>query len=111
MASTFTLITECSADAESVTWRARHFGIWFTMTSRITALERPIRFVDEQVKGPFTVFVHEHSFEQLPGGSRMTDTITLGSPLLGRLAERLILVPYLRRLVASRNAVLISALI
>lgn len=24
---------------ETVTWRARHFGIWFTMTSKITALD------------------------------------------------------------------------
>lgn len=47
---------------ETVTWRARHFGIWFTMTSRITSLERPNRFVDEQVRGPFRSFHHEHVF-------------------------------------------------
>ncbi len=34
----------------------------------------------------------------------MTDTIELASPIFGVLAERLILVPYLRRLIASRNA-------
>jgi putative xylitol transport system substrate-binding protein len=38
---------------ETVTWRARHFGIWFTMTSKITELEKPTRFVDQQVRGPF----------------------------------------------------------
>ena len=52
---------------EEVTWRARHFGIWFTMTSRIVELDRPHRFVDEQVKGPFRSFVHEHSFTPSPG--------------------------------------------
>ncbi|MGW9631334.1 SRPBCC family protein [Agromyces sp. NPDC055520] len=49
---------------ETVTWRARHFGIWFTMTSQITALERPTRFVDEQTHGPFRSFHHEHSFSR-----------------------------------------------
>ncbi|MCD2444153.1 SRPBCC family protein [Agromyces sp. SYSU K20354] len=95
---------------ETVTWRARHFGIWFTMTSKITALERPHRFVDEQVEGPFKAFTHVHAFEQVDGGSRMVDTITVASPLLGRLAERLVLVPYLRRLIAGRNKQLVEAL-
>lgn len=95
---------------ETVTWRARHFGIWFTLTSRITELDRPTRFVDAQVRGPFTVFVHEHRFEQVANGCRMTDTITVGSRILGRLVERWILVPYLRRLIATRNAYLLERL-
>lgn len=89
---------------ETVTWRARHFGIWWTMTSQITALHRPTHFVDQQVRGPFKTFIHEHRFEQLTTGSRMTDTITLASPIFGTVAERLVLVPYLRRLIAKRNA-------
>lgn len=95
---------------ETVTWRARHFGLWFTMTSEISELERPVRFVDRQVRGPFTVFVHEHRFEQHSGGTRMTDRMTVGSPFFGRLAERSILVPYLRRLIATRNAHLLAAM-
>ena len=95
---------------ETVTWRARHFGIWWTLTSQITALDHPSRFVDQQVRGPFKTFVHEHRFEQLPAGSRMTDTITLASPIFGTLAERLVLVPYMRRLIAERNAHLVAAI-
>ena len=45
---------------EEVTWRATHFHVPFTMTSRITELERPHRFVDEQTRGPFRRFHHEH---------------------------------------------------
>lgn len=78
---------------QTVTWRARHFGIWFTMTSKITTLDRPRRFIDEQVSGPFKVFAHEHTFEDRSGGCRMTDTITVASPIFGTLAERLVLVP------------------
>jgi ligand-binding SRPBCC domain-containing protein len=42
---------------DTVTWRARHFGIAFQMTSAITDYERPIRFVDEQQRGPFSAVV------------------------------------------------------
>lgn len=90
---------------DAVTFRARHLGIWFTMTARVTEMDEPTRFVDEQTRGPFRSFRHEHSFEATPqGGTKMTDTIELASPIFGVLAERLILVPYLRRLIASRNA-------
>jgi len=95
---------------ETVTWRARHLGVWWTMTSQITTLDRPIRFVDQQVRGPFRSFIHEHRFERLEAGSRMTDTVTLASPVFGSLAERLVLVPYLRRLIRNRNAHLLAAL-
>lgn len=95
---------------ETVTWRARHFGIWFTMTSKITELDKPSRFVDQQVRGPFKTFVHEHRFDSVGGECRMTDTITVGSPIFGRLAERMVLVPYLRRLITRRNRHLIAEL-
>ncbi len=94
---------------ESVTWRARHFGIPFTMTSRITALDRPHRFVDEQVRGPFRVFRHEHVFRTDGSVTVMVDTLTVGSPVFGVLAEQLVLVPYLRRLIRQRNAHLVAA--
>jgi uncharacterized protein (UPF0548 family) len=95
---------------ETVTWRARHFGIWFTMTSQITGLEKPDSFVDEQVRGPFRSFRHEHRFVRDGDATVMTDTLTIESPALGRLAERLILVPYLRRLIRQRNNHLLVSL-
>lgn len=95
---------------ETVTWRARHFGIRFTMTSRITALDRPDRFVDEQVRGPFRSFHHEHTFAVDGTETVMVDTLTIASPVFGRLAERLVLVPYLRRLITERNRYLVASL-
>lgn len=91
---------------DEVTWSARHFGLPFTMTSAITAFDRPVRFVDEQQRGPFATWWHEHTFAaQGAGVTLMTDTITYAAPLgpLGRLAERAVLDRYLRRLVAGRN--------
>lgn len=94
---------------ETVTWRAWHFGIPFRMTSRITALERPHRFVDEQTTGPFRLFRHEHLYVERDGTTIMTDRVTLASPVFGRVAERLVLVPYLRRLLIRRAARLVAS--
>ena len=95
---------------ETVTWRARHFGIRFTMTSQVTSLERPHRFVDEQVRGPFRSFHHEHVFTRDGSETVMIDTLTIGSPIFGRLAERVVLVPYLHRLIGQRNRHLLASL-
>jgi ligand-binding SRPBCC domain-containing protein len=97
---------------ESVTWRARHFGIPWRMTSRITAYEAPVRFVDEQVRGPFRRWHHEHLFAARDGGTLMTDVIEFEAPLgvLGRAVSATVLRPYLRRLILQRNAVLAATL-
>lgn len=90
---------------ESVTWRARHFGIPFTMTSRITEWDRPRRFVDEQVRGPFRAFHHEHRFDVADGTTTMTDRLRFDAPLgpIGRLVERLVLGRYLEQLIEQRG--------
>lgn len=94
---------------ETVTWRARHFGIWWSMTSRITAVDPPTRFEDVQERGPFAWFRHEHRFEALPGdGTRMRDRWEHRSPFgpLGWLADRLVLGRYMRHQLETRNAAL-----
>lgn len=97
---------------ESVTWSARHFGIRFRMTSQITALERPTRFVDEQISGPFKRWWHEHEFIVHDGTTLMVDRIEFNAPfgLLGRLVEKLTLERYMQRLVQQRNEWLKRAL-
>ncbi|MFK4728541.1 SRPBCC family protein [Agromyces mediolanus] len=95
---------------EQVTWSARHFGVRFRMTSRITAYDRPHRFVDEQLRGPFAVFRHEHRFEPADGGTVMRDHVRFRAPFgpLGRLVE-----PVLRRhlvqLIDQRNQYVATA--
>lgn len=95
---------------EFVTWRARHFGITWTMTSAITEWERPHRFVDEQRTGPFASFRHEHRFEPVASGTRLVDHVEFEAPfgVLGRIAERLVLARYLRRLIDVRNRFLVA---
>lgn len=97
---------------DTVTWRARHFGVRFTMTSAITAYESPHRFVDEQVSGPFRRWWHEHRFEETAAGTRMVDLVEFESPAgpIGRLADALFLTRYMTRLLDQRNAWLAGAL-
>ncbi|MBP1232426.1 ligand-binding SRPBCC domain-containing protein [Arthrobacter sp. PvP102] len=92
-------------EGQEVTWRARHFGLPVRMTSRITSLEYPARFVDEQVRGPFQSFRHVHEFEATATGSIMTDRVEFTAPFgpLGRIAEKLVLRRYLERLIAVRG--------
>ncbi|MET7964893.1 SRPBCC family protein [Micromonospora zamorensis] len=92
---------------DEVTFRARHLGPRWCMTSRITVYERPHRFVDEQTRGPFSAFRHEHHFQGLDGGgTRMTDRVTMSAPWgpLGAVATRVLVAPYLRRLLRQRAA-------
>jgi ligand-binding SRPBCC domain-containing protein len=95
---------------EFVTWRARHFGITWTMTSVITEWDRPVRFVDEQRSGPFKSFHHEHRFVEVDGGTSAHDVVRFAAPLgpLGRLAEQLVLKRYLPHLIDVRNEFLVT---
>lgn len=90
---------------QEVSWQARHFGIPLTMTSRVTGFDFPHSFTDEQVKGPFKSFRHVHEFETTAGGSIMTDRVEFTAPfgLLGRVVEKLVLRPYLQRLIRDRG--------
>ena len=99
------VVTGLIGEGQEVTWRARHFGIPLTMTSRITALEFPTSFTDEQVSGPFKAFRHVHEFQSLATGSIMTDRVEFTAPFgfLGRLAENLFLRRYLMRLISNRG--------
>ncbi len=98
---------------DTVTWRARHFGIAFWMTSAITEYDYPQRFVDEQQRGPFRRWWHEHTFTVMAtGATQMTDVVEFRSPLglLGSMADRLVLDRYLPHLLRQRNAWLKNAL-
>ena len=91
---------------EEVTWRAWHFGVPFAVTSRITELDRPRRFVDEQARGPFRSFRYEHLFARRDNRTVMTDRVQFKAPVgvIGFAVERVLLEWYLRRLIAARGA-------
>ena len=91
---------------ESVTWKARHFGVWQKLTSEITEFKYPDYFVDEMVKGAFKSFRHEHYFKEKENNmTEMIDKFSYESPLgiLGSLADKLFLKRYMTDLLDKRN--------
>jgi ligand-binding SRPBCC domain-containing protein len=90
---------------QEVTWKARHFGVLITHTSRITAYDRPRYFRDYMVRGSFRRFYHDHFFEVRDGATLMKDVMQFSAPLgfLGSLAERLVLKRHMLALLARRN--------
>ncbi|MGX1159986.1 hypothetical protein FBY31_1653 [Arthrobacter sp. SLBN-100] len=92
-------------EGQDVTWRARHLGLPLTMTSRVTEFTFPSSFTDEQIRGPLKFFRHVHEFEATPGGCIMTDRVEFTAPFgfVGRTAEKLVVRPYLQRLIRDRG--------
>jgi ligand-binding SRPBCC domain-containing protein len=93
---------------DSVTWRAKHFGIWQTLTSKITEFDFPHHFTDEMVAGAFKSFRHEHLFFPVNGQTVMKDIFVFESPygIIGELANCLFLGNYMTKLLEKRNEVI-----
>jgi ligand-binding SRPBCC domain-containing protein len=93
---------------DEVTWRARHFGVWQHLTSRITMFERPFHFRDSMVRGAFRCFDHDHFFAQQGEITVMRDVFDYQSPfgILGRAADRLFLTGYMRRFLLTRSTLI-----
>ncbi|NQV15506.1 SRPBCC family protein [bacterium] len=93
---------------ETVTWRARHFGISQHLTARISVFERPYRFRDTMEKGAFKRFDHDHIFERKNGKTIMHDVFDYDSPLafLGKIFDKLILEKYMTKFFIDRNTLM-----
>src|SRR4030095_6224210 len=78
---------------QEVTWRGRHFGVWQSLTVRVTVFERPTHFGDAMVRGAFRSMEHHHYFEPSATGTTMRDVFSFESPfdILGRMANFLFL--------------------
>lgn len=90
---------------ETVTWRGKHFGIYLTHKSVISAMKIPHYFVDEMMEGKFKSFKHQHTFLEVNGITIMKDEIQFESPfgILGKLFDYLILKNYLTNFIKERN--------
>ena len=73
-----------------IEYRIQLFGVPFSWLTEITRWEPGIRFVDEQISGPFRLWVHEHRFEPAEDSStRVRDEVSYSLPFgpIGRLGH------------------------
>lgn len=63
-----------------IDYRLRLHGIPIRWKTEISAWEPPNRFVDHQLKGTYRYWHHEHTFEEIEGGTLVKDCVHYGVP-------------------------------
>lgn len=86
-----------------IDYRLRLHGIPLTWKTEITAWDPPRRFVDEQIRGPYRLWVHEHIFEEDGEGTIVEDYVRYAAPL-GWLVNRLLVARDLKAIFGYREA-------
>jgi ligand-binding SRPBCC domain-containing protein len=74
-----------------IDYRLRLRGFPLRWQSEITVWEPPGRFVDEQRRGPYRQWIHEHTFEERDGGTLARDMVqyaVIGGRLINTLFVR-----------------------
>jgi len=86
-------------------YRLRLHGVPVRWQSEISVWEPPCRFVDRQIKGPYRLWVHEHTFADDDGGTLVGDSVEYSVPG-GTLVQRLLVAPDLERIFDYRHKIL-----
>ncbi len=89
-----------------IEYRIKIFGIPIHWRTRIDELDRPKRFVDRQVTGPYDEWVHLHEFQRVPAGTQIRDVVRYRMPMgfLGIIAHRLFVSRMLGRIFDYRRS-------
>lgn len=90
-----------------IDYRLRIHGIPVRWKTRIVAWNPPQSFVDEQIGGPYRVWIHEHRFSEHEGGTFCEDSVRYAPPG-GALIHKLFVERDVREIFAYRRARLIQ---
>ncbi len=75
-------------DGSIIEYRLKVHGLPIFWRTRITGWSPPFFFRDEQLRGPYRYWIHEHSFEETDGGTRIKDFVRY-QPLGGFITNSL----------------------
>ena len=91
-----------------IDYTIRVLGLRMRWTTMITTYDPPSKFVDEQLKGPYSFWHHTHAFVEENGGTRMVDTVRYALPFgaVGALAHPLVVRRQMRRIFEYRAKVI-----
>ena len=75
-----------------IRYRLRVHKVPVNWTTEIVEWKPPLRFVDIQLKGPYTLWRHQHTFAVERGGTTISDRVSYSLPLgpLGQIVHALI---------------------
>jgi ligand-binding SRPBCC domain-containing protein len=96
-----------------IDYRLRLHGLPIRWRTEITLWEPPFRFIDTQRRGPYSEWVHTHSFAERDGGTLVTDSVRYrlpGPSLATRLVNRLMVAPDTTKIFEHRHEALRQAL-
>lgn len=85
-----------------IDYRLRLRGVPMRWRSEITAWEPPFRFVDEQRRGPYRRWHHEHTFEEVDGQTIAHDHVHYDH-FGGRLVNRMLVAPDIAQIFEYRQ--------
>ena len=86
-------------------YRLRLRGMPLGWQSEIAVWEPPHRFVDRQTRGPYSLWVHEHTFTEKDSGTLVGDKVEYAVPG-GWLVQKFLVAPDLERIFQYRHRVL-----
>jgi ligand-binding SRPBCC domain-containing protein len=88
-----------------IDYHIKLMGVPFFWRTLISDWEPPYRFVDQQLKGPYVFWRHEHTFVQHEGYVLMTDRLHYLSPgwIFEPLIDRLFVRPQIEKIWAFRR--------
>ena len=88
-----------------IEYTIRWFGLPVYWKTEIKNYEPPLRFIDEQICGPYSFWHHTHVFNEVNGMTEMTDLVQYRLPFgpVGRIAHAFLIRGQLEEIFEYRN--------